>query len=153
MMPKRWQANSLVCKALDDGWTYYARLLEFPWVAFYRHRTKAQSDQLEAIAAKPALFTIAAHKDLLAPKEWRVIGSLRPDPTLGRPKAMAMWDVDTGECHIIDDKSVMHPATLEQCKGLEPAAVWEPEHIDDRLKDEFAGRPNHWLLEMLPPQK
>jgi len=56
----------VIRKSLEDGWTYYARLLEFLWAVFYKHRTKTPSDDLAAITAHPVLFTIAAHKDLLA---------------------------------------------------------------------------------------
>jgi len=37
------------------------------------------------------------------------------------------------------------PASREECAGLEAAAVWEPEHVEDRLRDHFAGRPNKWV--------
>jgi len=45
---------------------YYARLLDFPWVAFYRYRSGPAEHDLPAIAAHDLLFTIAAHKNLLA---------------------------------------------------------------------------------------
>jgi hypothetical protein len=32
----------------------------------------------------------------------------------------------------------------EDCVGLERAAVWEPEHIEDRLRDHFNGIKNIW---------
>ena len=35
-------------------------------------------------------------------------------------------------------------ADYEQCVGLEPAAVWDPEHVEDRLRDHRAGLPNKW---------
>ncbi|MDX3263940.1 Imm26 family immunity protein [Streptomyces sp. MI02-2A] len=37
------------------------------------------------------------------------------------------------------------PATLEECQKLERAAVWSPQHIEDRLRDHFDGRPNKWV--------
>lgn len=36
------------------------------------------------------------------------------------------------------------PATRAQCAGLERTAVWDPEHLEDRLRDHRAGRPNRW---------
>ena len=35
-------------------------------------------------------------------------------------------------------------ATRAQCAGLERSAVWDPEHVEDRLRDRRAGRPNKW---------
>ncbi|MFJ6633955.1 Imm26 family immunity protein [Streptomyces sp. NPDC091376] len=37
------------------------------------------------------------------------------------------------------------PATFEDCQKLERAAIWDPAHIEDRLRDHFDGRPNPWV--------
>lgn len=37
------------------------------------------------------------------------------------------------------------PASFEDCQHLERAAVWDPEHVEDRLRDHFDGRPNKWV--------
>jgi hypothetical protein len=34
------------------------------------------------------------------------------------------------------------PATPDECKGLECAAVWDPIHVEERLQDVRDGRPN-----------
>jgi len=36
-------------------------------------------------------------------------------------------------------------ATRAACEGLERSAVWDPEHVEDRLRDHRAGRPNKWV--------
>ena len=36
-------------------------------------------------------------------------------------------------------------ASLAECEALESAAVWEPDHVEDRLRDHYAGRPNRWV--------
>jgi hypothetical protein len=36
-------------------------------------------------------------------------------------------------------------ATRVHCAGLERLAVWDPEHVADRLRDHRAGRPNRWV--------
>ena len=43
-------------------------------------------------------------------------------------------------------------AAAEQCADLERAAVWSPSHVEDRLRDHRAGRPNKWT-ESLAPKK
>jgi hypothetical protein len=43
------------------------------------------------------------------------------------------------------DQGYECPATLAECSGLERAAVWDPEHVVDRLRDHAAGRPNQWV--------
>jgi hypothetical protein len=62
-----------------------------------------------------------------------------------------MIDVlDPTSCQIIDAEGNIRDAIPEGCEGLEPAAVWEPERIADRLDDHFAGRPTRWLKDMMP---
>jgi len=154
MAKKRWEHGNVVTKTLDDGWTYYARLLESPWVAFYRHRTKQTADDLAKVVASPVLFTIATHKDLVTNGAWKLAGHIPLDGSLEPPRAQAVWDMDDPtKCEIIDDQGDMRPATPEQCELLEPAAVWAPEHIDDRLKDTFAGRRNLWLDSLRPARQ
>jgi hypothetical protein len=36
-------------------------------------------------------------------------------------------------------------ATRAACAGLERAEVWDPEHVEDRLRDHRAGRANKWV--------
>ena len=42
------------------------------------------------------------------------------------------------------------PATRRDCESLECAAVWEVEHVVERLQDHFAGRRNAWVDSMRP---
>jgi hypothetical protein len=40
------------------------------------------------------------------------------------------------------------PATLDECAELERAAVWDPVHVEGRLRDHFAGTPNTWAASL-----
>lgn len=35
-----------------------------------------------------------------------------------------------------------------ECEGLECAAVWSPEHVEDRLRSHYAGVPCEWALSL-----
>jgi hypothetical protein len=149
MIPKRWKPGTVIRKKLG-AWTYYAHLLEFPWAAFYRHRTRKPVEDPDEVVGCDVLFTLAVHKDLLAKGQWEIIGSRPLEKGLRIPKAQAIWD-DAENCRIIDDKARMRPATPKECKALEPAVIWEPESLADRLKDNMDGRPDRRLREVLEP--
>jgi hypothetical protein len=149
MANKRWQPGNVIRKSVEDGWTYYGQLLEFPWAVFYRRRTQDPDADIAAITASPVAFTVAAHKDLISMGEWRSIGSTGIPAGVAPPAEQAIWD-DPDHCRIIDLQSNMRAATVEECDRLEVAAVWEPEHIEDRLSDVFAGRPDRWREAMIP---
>lgn len=153
MAKQTWQPGAVIRKTLDDR-TYYGRLLEFPWAAFYDHRTEEPSKDLDEITARPILFTLAAHKDLIARDQWEVVGRRALEASLRPPPAQRVVDaLDPDHYQIIDGEGDIREATREEVEGLEPAAVWEPEHIADRLEDHYAGRPNRWLKNMLPPPR
>ena len=61
-------------------------------------------------------------------------------------KAISLYS--EGEC---PEEVVANPS---QCIGLERAAVWCGSHIEDRLRDMFAGVENEWVrLLALPSQQ
>jgi len=39
-------------------------------------------------------------------------------------------------------------ATIEECHNLERAAVWSPEHVEERLRDYLDSLPNRWVESM-----
>ena len=121
-------------RTLRDGNTYYGRLLEFPWAAFYDLRTSTPEDDMEKIAGHGARFTIAAQKDLVT--EWETLGVIPLDGSLQPPAEQYIHDeADPGDWRIIDAAGEIRPATQEECEGLEPAEVYEPEHVEARLTE------------------
>ncbi|GIF62407.1 hypothetical protein Ais01nite_04420 [Asanoa ishikariensis] len=138
--------GTVVRTSLPDGHYYYGRVLEGVWLAFYDLRTVEPVDDLDRIVARPVLFVLAVHDDLLAPGEWATLGVVPLDGSLRPPRWHFIQDlVDPALCRLIDLAGHIRAATHEECVGLEPAAVWEPEHIAERLTDHYAGRPNVWV--------
>ena len=52
------------------------------------------------------------------------------------PKNFKFYNPNTGE---------ITPANREDLKGLECAAIWEANHVEDRLRDHFLDKPNVWV--------
>jgi hypothetical protein len=75
----------------------------------------------------PILFTLFFYNHAITKGVWSVIANSK------------LYDAEFA------DANYEIPAILEECKGLECAAVWEPEHVVDRLLDYHAGRLNKWL--------
>lgn len=38
----------------------------------------------------------------------------------------------------------VRPASYEECEGLERCALWDAEHIEDRLRSYYDGVPDKW---------
>jgi hypothetical protein len=76
---------------------------------------------------------------------WPIIGHEPLSQELLQEPLLCKKDAITGQLTIYRDSTGEEiSATQEQCEKLEIAAVWEPSHVEDRLRDHFAGRPNKW---------
>lgn len=126
---------------LADGSFGYGRLLEPPHVAFYNHKTTDLDSDLSRIASKPILFKIAVN--LRALDAWEFIGWRALEEHLMQPLVQFRQDVgDLRRCTIFDTAGNKRAAAPQECVGLERAAVWERDSVEERMLDAFLGRPN-----------
>lgn len=129
---------------LGDGFFSFARVLHNPMIAFYGIRTKSTPD-IEAIISAPVIFKIAVMNYAVTSGRWLIIGSRPLEEELHAPIHFFKQDIISKKYSIYTDNNVEIPATKEECIRLERAAVWDPEHVEDRLRDHFAGVPNIWV--------
>lgn len=143
MAAKKFNPGAFVRIPLEDGSFGYGRLREFPYASFYDLRTETPLDDLDAIAGKPVLFSLAVHKSVL--DEWEVIGSRPLEEALQQPLVRFKQSIgNPADCLIFDTAGNERRATPEECAGLERASVWEAQHVQERLLDTFLKRPNRW---------
>ncbi|MFY0565155.1 Imm26 family immunity protein [Archangium lansingense] len=141
MRKQKHKTGTFVRIALADGSFGYGRLLESPYVVFYKHRTTSPDSDLAGIASKPILFKTAVRH--LALDSWEFIGWRALEEHLTQPLVRFMQDVgDFRRCTIFDTAGNERAAEPQECVGLERAAVWEKESIEERLLDALLGRPN-----------
>lgn len=143
MAAKQFTPGAFVRIPLADGTYGYGRLREFPYAVFYDLRTEAPTDDLDLIAGRPVLFTLAVHKSVV--NAWEVIGSRPLEEALTQPVVQFMQKIgNPSDCRIVDSAGNERRATPQECEGLERVSVWEANHVQDRLLDTFLGRPNVW---------
>jgi hypothetical protein len=142
---QRRKEGDVVEVDLGDGSKAFARVLPEPLFAFYD--LKAESDaRLEAgdIVGKPVLWRIWVMNKAITTGRWRVIGNMPLEDNMMIVPTFFKEDPIGGEVSLYQDQ-IEYAATPEQCIGVERAAVWDPEHAEDRLRDHFGGRPNKWV--------
>jgi hypothetical protein len=130
---------------LGDGFHTYARVLAEALFAFYDGRV---TDELaiDRIIALPILFQIPVMDHAVKRGRWVVIGNEPLGDTLLDPPLFFMQDIlHKDRFSIYERGGKIRPATKEECVGLERAAVWEPTHVEDRLRDHYAQRKNKWV--------
>ncbi|ATB39544.1 hypothetical protein CYFUS_004988 [Cystobacter fuscus] len=141
MRKQKHTTGSFVRIVLADGSFAYARLLESPYAAFYNYRTTSPDSDLDRIASSSILFRIAIRH--LALNAWEVIGRRDLEEQLTQPVVQFMQDLgDFRRCNIFDTAGHERAAEPQECVGVERAAVWEQESVEERLLDTFLGRPN-----------
>ena len=136
---------------LGDGWSGFGRKLASVW-AFYDFRSRVETS-VEEIFNKPVLFKVwAGEKAGLANGTWTLLGNIpltdlerKPVPFFKQdildPSHIAIYMSDSPG---LDSEKEEIAATWEELQGLENAMIWSS-HIDDRLRDHFAGRPCKWI--------
>jgi hypothetical protein len=139
--------GAIVKVPIDDKYHTYARILDKAGYAFYDLRTDEDIKDLRQIVSSPILFIIAVYDDVITRGKWLKVGKLPLEDELKslpmefiqdeiEPEKFFLYNADTGE---------IIPADKKQCIGLERAAVWEAEHVEDRLRDHFSGKSNKWV--------
>ena len=59
-------------------------------------------------------------------------------------------DSISGKFSIYEGGGIETPATYDEVVDLECAAVWDPEHVESRLDDHYAGVENLWVKSLSP---
>jgi hypothetical protein len=141
--------GNVVAIPLGDGTFSFGRILNSPLVAFYDLR-RSEIPELEEILRSPIAFSVWVMKYAVTDGDWPVIGNAPLEEELLEEPLFFKKDIISGVLSIYQDNDDFIPATKEQCKVLERAAVWDRCHIVDRLNDHFAGRPNQWVESLRP---
>jgi hypothetical protein len=138
---------------LGDGTVGWGRQLRSVRVEFYdRFDAEIDAEQVDPrdVTLCRGAFTIAVMDrafrrtsgwalldvvPLSEKEEAEVYRSFKQDP---RGALSIYWETPDGSYG--EDS-----ATRAACEGLERSAVWDPEHVEDRLRDHRAGRTNKWV--------
>lgn len=137
--------GDVIAIALGDGTYSYGRVLREPLIAFYNLRSETILP-MESVLSCPIAFVLFVMNYPITDGTWPVIGNAPLAGNLLDEPLFFKRDSISGALTIYRDSTGKEiPATREQCKNLERAAVWEPNHIVSRLQDHFAGRPNKWV--------
>ena len=125
---------------------YAVMLAVFPYVAFYG-ADDGLVDRKPPIG-KP-LFVVSVQKNTYSSGNWGPVlfrlsdEDLPQIPSFYRQNVMRLDD-----CEIVDASGATRRASPAECIGLERSAVWASVHIERRLQDHYANKPNVFLESM-----
>ena len=139
---RRPRPGDVVRLDLGDGSHTYGRVLVRPFLAVYDARTDEPLAPADIIA-RPVLFTVGVFDREVG--RWEVVGRVPLRPGELEVPDLFRQDIITGACKLVDLAGNTRPATIEECEGRERESVWFAEHLVERIRDHYAGRPNVWV--------
>ena len=146
MKKQRRIPGSILEIQLEDKSLSYAQVLKMG-VAFFDLNAKDSLTDLNIIPEKPVLFIIEIYDHIITKGRWKIVGNLpiRPD-LINPPLKFIQHQLNPDKFELYDPISGdSYPATRDECIGLERAAVWEAEHVEERLIDHYNNRENIWV--------
>jgi hypothetical protein len=148
-LAQRWTVGAIVQISLDDGYFAYAQMLEQPEYAFFGVRTPDELSA-DAVVQAPVLFRLWVMRYAHSKGRWRKVGAGRIGDALRKPVHRYNQDPFSRKIRLTINGVDGPEGTIADCDDLECAAVWDPEHVEDRLRDHFLGIPNKWVLSLRP---
>lgn len=145
---KKDNIGNIIKIKLDENTSGVARVIGDSFIEFYDILlADAQSDiNLTMLDNSKVIFTLSVHKSWVKNPGWELTGT--DTDNIPRPPRQFMQNIaNANDIKIVDPSGGIIPTTKEEVlsEGLERVAVWEVNHIEDRLRDYFAGKPNIWL--------
>lgn len=100
---------------------------------------------IEKVCTRPVLFYAAVMDYALKRGRWAVVGNLPLPPDLVYAPPRFIQDPIRKNSFSIYEKGEIRAATKQECIGLERAAVWSPEQVEERIRDHYEGNRNKWV--------
>jgi Immunity protein 26 len=149
----RRKPGQIVRVQFDHRGYALALVLKEPLVAFYDRQFSSTEVDNYDISNLPIAFTIMVMNLAVTSGRWPVVGTVDvPSLFSSIPKFCKRDPISEALTiyHEIPELAPNYerPAKPGECVGLETAAVWDPEHVEDRLRDHFAGVPNKWVEQL-----
>lgn len=136
-------SNAVVC---------YGQVVSKAEIAFFNYFGKPKSaEAMSEIYSRPVLFVISVMNSAIKSGRWPVVDRTELSEELKRPRNYFIQDKITKQISIYkSDDGSMRPAGIAEIDGLECAAVWDAEHVEDRLRDHHMGQKNVWTEQLKP---
>lgn len=136
---------------LGEGTHAYAQVSTHPLMLFFDWLSE-EAFSISDIVNLPIAFKVFVMDSASKGRSWKSVGI--GEKSEDRLKVPIMFTQDPISGHIFlhhgdwAPTNYERPASLKDIEGMERAAVWSAIHIEDRLRDHFAGLPNKWVQSM-----
>lgn len=130
---------------------FHAVALTHPLFAFLDGVFEPE-EPVQDVRDRAVLFKLWVMDSAAKSGRWPVVGKVDP-PTVSALDGAVFFKQDriSGKISAYDAiANAESPLSFEEADRLECAAVWSPEHVEDRLRDHLNGISNKWWASMRP---
>jgi len=132
--------GALVEVDLGEGSYAYARIVSKSELAFYDVLVKGAPSCYEAIYTQAIAFVIAVMNTAVRSNRWKIVDEKLLERELAQERLYFMQDTLTGQYSVYYSVTgEIQPSCKEICVNLERAAVWDAQHVEDRLRKHFSS--------------
>lgn len=151
MAKQRITTGAILEINIEGQYYVYAQILQNgDGIAFFDYKTEEKLEDLTILLSVRILFILSVYNDIITQGKWIKVGKLHIRKELEvlpmkfiqdhfNPQNFEHYNPNTGE---------ITKATREDCEGLERAAVWDANHVEDRIRDYYWGVPNVWVEQL-----
>ncbi|RKS73202.1 hypothetical protein BZB76_3892 [Actinomadura pelletieri DSM 43383] len=151
-MGVRFTPGGVLKVVTESGDVAYAVFMRKSSTAFYAEaaltEVRREGRRRRYVFTGPPLFITWVANAAYAKGRWgRVLGKVHPDDLPDDPVYFRQDSVTLEHCWLVDHRTGLdiRPADPHECVGLEPAAAWDDIHVESRITDHYAGRPNDFF--------
>ena len=141
--------GSIIEIPIEGKYYVYAQILPKSLYAFFDYRSQEPIADFSCLNKSPILFIIPVYDYVITKGIWLKVGNMPIRESLEKlsinyyiydeiSNKYSKYNSYTGE--IIS-------STKEDVRGLERAAVWDENHVEDRIRDYYNHLPCIWLKE------
>lgn len=138
--------GSIVEIRLGDECYCYAQILGKATYAFFDYKSNEKLCDFTVIEKLPVLFVLSVYNDAVTKGRWLKVGKMEIRDALKiLPMQFIQDPIDNQKFERYNPNTgEIISSTKDEVKGLECAAVWEAEHVENRILDYYNGVPNDW---------
>lgn len=145
---QRLVVGSIVEINIDNEYYTYAQILNKGVYAFFDYRVEESLQDLSVLLNKPTLFMVGVYDYIIKNNIWKIVGKIPIREDFRNLPLMYIYDSITEKYSIYDSNTgSITLTTRDKAIGLERAAVWAENHIEDRIRDYYNHTPCIWLSE------
>lgn len=149
--PKRQKKTigAIIEISIEEKYYVYAQILPKSLYAFFDYRCKEPIVDFSCLKNSPVLFIIPVYDYVITKGIWLKVGNMPIREDLERLSiSYYIYDEISGKFSKYDScTGEIIPSTKEDVRGLERAAVWAENHVEDRIRDYYNHVPCLWLKE------